>query len=100
MQSDDEIVARVTAGLWTDGWIGNRAIGRQQAARAYVPGEGIDGVIDVVEAVASNPDCPIRNALEGSGYWPPCWALEYDPARVRDWILRHDASVLPLDLEE
>lgn len=100
MTSDDEIVARVTAGLWTDGWIGTRAIGREGAARAYVPSEDVDRVIDVIEAAASDPDCPIRNDFEGADYWPPCWAVVFDPERVRRWIRRHDPSLLPLDLRE
>jgi hypothetical protein len=98
--SDEEVVARITAGLWTDGWIGTRAIGREQAARAYVPGEDVDRVIEVVEAATSNPDCPIRDDFEGAEYWPPCWAVVYDPERVRQWILQHDEEILPLDLEE
>lgn len=100
MQSDDEIVARIIAGLWTDGWVGNRAIGREQAARAYVPGEDVDRVIGVVESVASNPECPIRNDFEGAEYWPPCWSVSYDPERVRRWILLHYERALPLDLRE
>ena len=87
-------------GLWTGGWIGTRAIGREQAARTYVPGEDVGRVIDVIEAAASNPDCPIQNDFEGPEYWPPCWAVVYDPEQVRRWILRHDEDVLPLDLEE
>ena len=100
MTSDDEIVARITAGLWSDGWIGTRAIGREQAARAYLPGEDVGRVVDVIEAVASDPASPIRNDFEGAEYWPPCWAVVYDPERVRRWIRRHDADALPLDLEE
>lgn len=100
MRSEDEIVARIAAGLWTDGWMGTRAIGREQAARAYVPGEDVTHVVDVVETAASDIECPIRNDFEGAEHWPPCWAVTYDPAAVRCWILDHDPAVLPLDLQE
>lgn len=98
MWSDAEIIARVTAGLWTDGWIGTRAVGREQAATAYVPGEDVERVVDVVEEAARSVDCPIRTDFEGVDYWPPCWAVEYDPGTVRTWIRRHDETALPLDL--
>lgn len=97
MLTDDEIVARITAGLWTDGWIGTRAIGREQAALAYVPDEDVNRVVVVIETATVEPDCPVRNDFEGAEYWPPCWAVVDDPDGVREWIRRRDASVLPLD---
>lgn len=100
MLSDDQIKARVVAGMWVDRWTGTRAVTREEVALAYASAEDVDRVIEVIETAAEEPDCPVRTDFEGAAYWPPHWSLVEDPDLVRDWIRLHDPDAVPWDLRE